>query len=75
MASKYGAKHGLPGYDQFRTGLTYHDVWEMLRDESDDPRDWRHKKRGTILGAWHEIKLQLYHQAMDLEEGGGKCPR
>jgi len=79
MASRYGDKHGLPGYDKFRTGLTYRDVWSMLADHSDDPADWRHKKRGTILGHWHQLKLQLYHQAMDLQnartaqEGGAAC--
>jgi hypothetical protein len=39
----------------------------MMRDDSDDPETWRYKRRGTVLGAWHEIKLQLYHQAMDDE--------
>lgn len=65
MASRFGAKHGLAGYDGFRTGLTYRQVWEMLRDDSDDSTRWRYKRRGTILGMWHQIKLQLYHQAID----------
>jgi hypothetical protein len=63
--SKYGAKHNLKGYDAFRTGLTYKDVWNMLRDDSDDRANWRYKSRGVILGMWHELKLQLYEQAVD----------
>ena len=63
--SNYGAKHNLPGYDAFRTGLTYKDVWEMLRNDSDDRAKWKHKSRGVILGMWHELKLQLYEQAVD----------
>ena len=60
MPSSYGARHGLPGYDKFRTGLTYRDVWEMMRDDSEDRSTWRYKSRGVVLGMWHEIKMQLY---------------
>ena len=70
MPSRYGVKHGMPGYDEFRTGLTYRDVWEMFRDDSEDSSKWKYKRRRTVLGAWHEIKLQLYHQAVD--EGFGR---
>lgn len=70
MASSWGSRHGLRGYDKFRTGLSYCDVWEMLRDDSDDPRDWRRKSRGVILGMWHELKLQLFHKAPDAGMSG-----
>ena len=40
-------------YDQFRTGLTYRDVYHMLWD-----RKW--KRRHTVLGFWHQLKQQLY---------------
>jgi hypothetical protein len=73
MASRYGKKHNLPGYDSFRTGLSYRAVWEMLRNESDDPREWKYKSRGVILGMWHEIKLQLYYQAIDTGMEVEKC--
>jgi hypothetical protein len=63
--SKYGAKHNMPGYDAFSTGLCYKDVWEMLRDDSEDRTKWRYKSRGVVLGKWHELKLQLYEQAVD----------
>jgi hypothetical protein len=64
MASSYGARHGLPGFDEFRTGLTYQNVFDMLKDESADPREWKYKSRGVILGMWHQIKLELYEEAL-----------
>jgi hypothetical protein len=66
VASTWGSRNNMPGYDKFRTGLSYRDVWEMMRDDSPDTKHWRYKRRGTVLGAWHELKLQLYHQAMSL---------
>jgi hypothetical protein len=42
----------------------------MMRDDSDDASQWKYKRRGTVLGVWHEIKLQLYHQAMDITRAG-----
>jgi hypothetical protein len=70
MPSSYGKRHGLIGYDEFRTGLTYHEVWEMLRNDDDDSKVWRYKSRGVILGMWHELKMQLYQQYLDAYEGG-----
>ena len=78
MPSKYGATHGLPGYDRFRTGLTYADVKRMLWDESQDRADWRYKRRGTVLGHWHQLKKEMYDRAVDrglLENGDGQCPK
>ena len=71
VASTWGSRHGLPGYDKFRTGLSYRDVWEMMRDDSEYTKHWRYKRRRTVLGAWHELKLQLYHRAMSLNECSG----
>ena len=65
MASTWGARHGKPGYDSLRTGLTYHDVWSMMADDSEDSSNWRYNKRGTVLGMWHQLKLQFYEQAVD----------
>jgi hypothetical protein len=61
VSSTYGKRHDLPGFDEFRTGLTYAEVYEMLRES----RKHSHKRRGSVLGFWHEIKLQLYEQAVD----------
>lgn len=43
-------------YGEFRTGLTYGDVYLMLWSHSDDPTTWRYKRRHTILGLWMSIK-------------------
>jgi hypothetical protein len=52
-------------YAEFRTGLTYRDVYHMLWSGSDDPRDWRYKRRHTVLGFWRQLKLQLWQQYLD----------
>jgi hypothetical protein len=70
MPSTYGARHGLVGYDRFRTGLCFATVSQMLRVESDDPSDWRQKSRGCVLGLWHSLKMALYGQSVDSMLGG-----
>jgi hypothetical protein len=62
MSSKFGAKRGMPEYDHFRTDLTYAQVYEMMKDYSDDSKDWRHKKRGSVLGFWHQLKMVLWER-------------
>lgn len=47
-------------YRDFRTGYRYRDVFEMLKDYSEDPADWRYKRRHTVLGYWHQIKLEMW---------------
>ena len=61
MGSRWGRKNDLPGYDELKTGLTYHDVYTMLRHSEKHSN----KRRGSVLGFWHELKLQLYEQALD----------
>jgi hypothetical protein len=34
----------------------------MLWSYSDDPRDWRYKRRNTVLGKWCQIKQQLWEE-------------
>ena len=50
-------------YRDFRTGLTYQAVHDQLKDGSDDPRDWKYKRRHTVLGYWHQLKREwwAYH--------------
>lgn len=64
MASSWGKRNNLPGYDTFRTGLDFATVQKMLWTSSEDPRDWKHKRRGTVLGLWHDLKLALYYDAI-----------
>ncbi len=61
MPSNWGKRHGLPGFDKLRTGLDYQTVYTMLMTST------RHKarRRGSVLGFWHELKLQFYEQAVD----------
>lgn len=47
-------------YRDFRTGFTYAEVYQMLWVASDDARDWRYKRRGTVLGKWRQLKLQMW---------------
>jgi hypothetical protein len=47
-------------YEDFRTGLTFRDVRQMLWVHSDDPREWKYKRRHTVLGLWRSIKLGLW---------------
>jgi hypothetical protein len=67
LASTWGARHGLEGYDAFRTGLTFASVKRLMFDNRDDRSKWKYKRRGTVLGAWHELKLQLYYQSVDAQ--------
>jgi hypothetical protein len=41
----------------------------MLWVHSDDPRDWKYKRRHTVLGHWWQIKQQLYAQYLDAIDG------
>lgn len=59
MGSRYGADHGEPDYDKFRTGLRYIDVRNMIDRK-------RYRRRGTVLGTWHQIKIEMYQQATGL---------
>lgn len=47
-------------YGDFRTGLTYRDVWIMLWMNDDDPATWQYKRRHTILGRWHAMKKEMW---------------
>ena len=47
-------------YENFRTGLTFAEVRRLLWSPDPDPRTWRCKSRRAVLGAWHELKLQLW---------------
>lgn len=47
-------------YGDFRTGFTFHDVYHMIFDRP-------HKRRNGVLGAWHELKRQLWDRHIDYE--------
>jgi hypothetical protein len=47
-------------YDRFRTGLSFAEIVGMLWVDSPDPRDWRYKRRNTVLGFWRQLKLEMW---------------
>lgn len=60
----------MPGYDKFRTGLSFRDVKRMLWVHTEDPTTWRYRRRRTVLGFWHSLKLQLYYQVREEQREG-----
>lgn len=52
--------HCGTSYAEFRTGLTYADVFVMLWSPEDDPSTWQYKRRRTVLGKWHQIKREWW---------------
>ena len=56
-------------YEQFRTGLTFKDVRELLWHEQQAVKDtgnYMFVSRGTVLGRWHEIKKSMWHRFQEL---------
>jgi hypothetical protein len=52
-------------YNDFRTGFTFADIVAMLWRPEHDPSQWVHKRRNTILGKWHQIKLELWEHHLN----------
>jgi hypothetical protein len=61
MPSTWGKRHGLVGYDEFRIGLPYAEAYNQLRVS----KKHRYKRRGSVLGYMHELKLEIYNRAVD----------
>lgn len=53
-------------YRALRTGLTFEQVTQSMRVASDDPRDWRYRRRNGVLGRWREIKLNMWGEHLSL---------
>jgi hypothetical protein len=49
-------------YQDFRTGLTFARVREMMVTGDPDPKEWRQKRRHSVLGFFRELKLQFWWQ-------------
>ena len=47
-------------YRDFHTGLRYVDVYCWMMDNETDPSKWRYKRRHTILGKWHQHKMEMW---------------
>lgn len=37
----------------------------MLWVGSDNPRDWKYKRRRSVLGLWWQLKQQMYGEYLD----------
>jgi hypothetical protein len=47
-------------YGEFRTGMSYADVFAMLWSLNEDSSTWMYKRRRTVLGKWHQIKMSWW---------------
>jgi len=55
-------------YNDFRTGLTFKDVRQILKHESKikyNKGEYMFITRHTVLGRWHQIKKQMYEEYLD----------
>ncbi len=72
MASAYGENHRLRcdgcglRYDDFRTGMTFKEVRNMIITIGVDKRTGKTKygRRNGVLGYWHELKRLFWDQHM-----------
>lgn len=48
-----GSSNRVLNYSEFRTGLTFREVWEMLVDR-------KYRRRNGVLGKWYELKQAMY---------------
>lgn len=60
-------KEEQEAYNNFRTGLSFSEIFWMLRSPSEDPKDWPNITYHTVLGKWHQIKLEMFSQMRDYE--------
>lgn len=49
-------------YDEFRTGMTYDDVWRMLWVDSDDRTKWVRKSKGVVLRLFRDLKQAMWDE-------------
>lgn len=58
-------------YSEFRTGLTFKIVRNMLRIEAknkyENKGEYMFITRHTVLGRWHQIKMEMYKFECELE--------
>jgi hypothetical protein len=49
-------------YEDFRTGMDFQAVKDMLWTGNEDPDTWRYKRRNTVLGLWHGLKKDMWNE-------------
>lgn len=52
-------------YERLRTNLSYVEVQRTLWVVSINSNEWRHKRRSSVLGKWHEIKQRVWKDHLD----------
>ena len=52
-------------YKKFRTGFTFTEVRSWLWVHDEDPKEWKYKRRGTVLGLWRMTKLKMWADHCD----------
>lgn len=57
-------------YRDFRTGFTYSDIYQLLWVDSEDASLWRYKRRHTVLGFWHALKLDAWNDHLSACQAG-----
>ena len=65
MGSKLDARCPYCGFSykrDLRTQQTFRSVKDLLWSYSTDPKDWQYKRRHTVLGKWHQLKMQLWNE-------------
>jgi hypothetical protein len=59
-----GGRVSRAEWRRFKTGMSYRDVYSMLWSaDASAPETWHYKRRGTVLGMWHRIKLEMWAHA------------
>jgi hypothetical protein len=53
-------------YDNFSTNLTFKEVRDMMWVNDQDSTQWRHKRRKSVLGYWHELKLAMWREHLEM---------
>lgn len=53
-------------YDDLRTGETFASIRNMLWVDDSDSSRWRHKRRGSVLGFWHELKQGMWREHLEM---------
>lgn len=53
-------------YDRLRTGYTYSDIYMMFWSGDEDSTTWVNKRRHTILGRWHQIKVGMWDEHLEI---------
>ena len=69
---RWGTRSNPPiPYDEFRAGYTWDSVRDMLGGEQDaayEAGQYMWVTRATVLGRWHELKLDQYDRYLEAYE-------